>query len=105
LKTTTLRKSRAIEIDIDNPEWTAEMFRNACPAREVLIEDFGLEKAEMLLSGNAQIVKVGRPVSESPKKQITLRLDSDIITKFRPHGRGWQSEINAALCQWLANNQ
>ena len=31
------------------------------------------------------------------KSQITLRLDQDVIAKFRATGRGWQSRINAAL--------
>ena len=39
----------------------------------------------------------GRPPIESPKKQITLRLDQDVIEKFRGTGRGWQSRINEAL--------
>ena len=32
-----------------------------------------------------------------PKKQITLRLDPDVLTFFRKHGRGYQSTINAVL--------
>src|SRR3546814_3345939 len=39
----------------------------------------------------------GRPVSENPKKQVTLRLDPDVIEKFRATGKGWQSRINAEL--------
>ncbi len=79
-------------IDDENPEWTDEMFRNAELAHIALPKLFGKKNAELLMSG-----KVGRPVAESPKKQITLRLDAEIIEKFRSHGRGWQSEINAAL--------
>jgi uncharacterized protein (DUF4415 family) len=40
---------------------------------------------------------LGRPRSENPKKQVTLRLDPDVIEKFRATGKGWQSRINAEL--------
>jgi uncharacterized protein (DUF4415 family) len=39
----------------------------------------------------------GRPKIDAPKKQITLRLDADIIDRFRASGPGWQARINEAL--------
>jgi uncharacterized protein (DUF4415 family) len=39
----------------------------------------------------------GRPKAEAPKKQVTLRLDADILDHWRAQGPGWQSGINAAL--------
>lgn len=39
----------------------------------------------------------GRPAMAHPKKQITLRLDEDVIAKFRESGKGWQGRMNAAL--------
>lgn len=39
----------------------------------------------------------GRPKAERPKQQITLRLDADIIERFRATGPGWQARINEAL--------
>lgn len=39
----------------------------------------------------------GRPKAEHPKLQITLRLDADIIERFRATGPGWQARINDAL--------
>lgn len=41
--------------------------------------------------------KRGRPKSANPKKQITLRLDAEIVDHFRAKGRGWQTRINSAL--------
>lgn len=46
-------------------------------------------------------VKRGRPRAETPKISTTLRLDADIIERFRADGPGWQSRINAALRDWL----
>lgn len=39
----------------------------------------------------------GRPRVVKPKQQITLRLDADIIERFRATGPGWQARINEAL--------
>lgn len=39
----------------------------------------------------------GRPKVATPKQQITLRLDADIIERFRATGPGWQARINEAL--------
>ena len=41
--------------------------------------------------------KRGRPKSANPKRQITLRLDTEIIDHFKAGGRGWQTRINGAL--------
>ena len=41
---------------------------------------------------------LGRPpLGEAPKKQVTLRLDADLIERFRATGKGWQSRINETL--------
>ncbi len=36
-----------------------------------------------------------------PKKQITLRIDPDVLTFFRKHGRGYQSTMNAVLRKYM----
>jgi uncharacterized protein (DUF4415 family) len=39
----------------------------------------------------------GRPKAASTKQQVTLRLDRDVLDRFRETGEGWQSRINEAL--------
>ncbi|WP_298956971.1 BrnA antitoxin family protein [uncultured Methylobacterium sp.] len=39
----------------------------------------------------------GRPKSVASKQQVTLRLDPDVIERFRATGPGWQVRINAIL--------
>ena len=39
----------------------------------------------------------GRPKLDAPKVSVTLRLDPDVLAKFRDTGPGWQTRINAAL--------
>ena len=39
------------------------------------------------------------------KKQITLRLDPDVVDFFKTKGRGYQSSINAALRRYMEAHQ
>jgi uncharacterized protein (DUF4415 family) len=39
----------------------------------------------------------GRPPKANRKISVTLRLDRDVIERFRTTGVGWQTRINAAL--------
>ena len=43
------------------------------------------------------LVRRGRPKIEQPKQHVSLRLDPDIIAKFKADGPGWQARINDAL--------
>ena len=75
--------------DPDNPEWTEEDFREAKPFAEVFPEL--AEKIEEMRRAR------GRPKLETPKKLVSLRLDQDVVEKFRATGKGWQSRINDVL--------
>lgn len=35
------------------------------------------------------------------KKQITLRLDPDVLTFYREHGKGYQTVMNAVLRKYM----
>jgi uncharacterized protein (DUF4415 family) len=63
----------------DIPELTDEFFENA----EFRVGD--------------RVVRRGRPPLDAPKRLVSLRLDQDVIDRFRATGRGWQSRINAVL--------
>ena len=71
----------------DAPEWTEDHFRFArlSIGGKVVREAVGTW------------TRPGRPPAENPKKQVTVRLDPDVIDKFRATGKGWQSRINAEL--------
>jgi uncharacterized protein (DUF4415 family) len=34
---------------------------------------------------------------EAPKKQLTVRLDADVVAWFKSQGRGYQTRMNAVL--------
>ena len=74
--------------DDDAPEWT----------------DAQLDRAELSIGGKVvrpatgTLTRVGRPpIGAATKTQVTLRLDPDVLAKFREGGPGWQGRINAAL--------
>ncbi|PZU10047.1 BrnA antitoxin family protein [Sphingomonas sp.] len=74
----------------ENPEWTDETTARARPASEVLPPH-----------AMAALVrrKPGRPAGSttSAKTQVALRVDNDVIERFRAGGAGWQSRMNEAL--------
>jgi uncharacterized protein (DUF4415 family) len=39
------------------------------------------------------------------KKQITLRLDPDVLAFFRRHGKGYQTTINAVLRKYVESRK
>ena len=39
----------------------------------------------------------GRPPIEKPKQVVSLRLDQDVVSKFKATGKGWQARINDVL--------
>lgn len=44
-----------------------------------------------------KLISRGRPKSDTPKKAISLRLDADVLDKFKAAGPGWQGRMNDAL--------
>lgn len=71
----------------DAPEWTDDQFERA----EIRIGD------RVIRPANGTLTRPGRPKSENPKQQITLRLDRDVLEKLRESGPGWQSRVNEIL--------
>ena len=71
----------------DAPEWTEDMFRRAA----VWHGD------KLIRPADGTLTKPGRPKSDNPKQQVTLRLDRAVLEGFRATGPGWQSRINDEL--------
>ena len=49
-------------------------------------------------------VRTGRPKAEVTKERITIRLSQDVVTQFRATGVGWQTRMDAALRQYIAEH-
>ena len=68
-------------------ELTADDFRHFRPTSEVLPELVELWRK-----------RGQRGQQKAPtKQQVTLRLDRDVLERFRATGTGWQGRINEAL--------
>lgn len=70
----------------DNPEWTEHDFATARPASEV-------HPPHIV----AMLVRQRGPQKAPTKTPVTLRLDPDVLAKFKATGKGWQSRMNEAL--------
>ncbi len=71
----------------DAPAWSAETFERAERRRG----------DRLIAPAKGALTRRGRPKLENPKLQVTLRLDADLIDRFRNDGPGWQSRINDCL--------
>lgn len=78
------RINQGIALDSDNPELTEADFRSMRPAAEVAPT---LAKAR----------RVRGPQKAATKRSVSLRLDQDVLEKFKSTGPGWQTRINEAL--------
>ena len=76
----------------DAPEWTDEMFDMAA----YIVGGKVIREATGYLGPNGMVR--GRPPKRGvAKQQVTLRIDPDVLDKFRAGGPGWQGRINEAL--------
>jgi uncharacterized protein (DUF4415 family) len=71
----------------DAPELTDDFFDRAA----IGVGDTVIRPAQGTLT------RRGRPKLEHPKRQVTVRLDGDLVDRLRETGPGWQSRINALL--------
>jgi uncharacterized protein (DUF4415 family) len=79
-----------VVFDDDNPEWTAADFARARP-----ITDFPALAAAFPNRAKPR----GRPKGSttSEKSLVSLRIDNDVLERFRAGGPGWQRRLNEAL--------
>jgi uncharacterized protein (DUF4415 family) len=53
----------------------------------------------------AQIRRVRGKNKNPTKEQVAIRFDPEVLEAFRADGAGWQTRMNAALKEWLAQKQ
>ena len=74
--------------DHELPELGDDFFNRARPAGEVMGEAF-----------MARARRRGRPKSASPKVEVKIRLDANVVEHLRDTGKGWQTRVNAELAK------
>jgi uncharacterized protein (DUF4415 family) len=88
--TTDEEIARQIAEDPDTaPEWTEADFDRA----EVWDGNKFLGHGRDFKNGR----RVGRPKGSGTKEMVTLRLDKDVLARFRAGGPGWQTRVNDVL--------
>lgn len=60
-------------------------------------EDFDVTVDALAHAKAERRKRMGRPPAGPGKEQVTLRLDVDVLAKFRATGAGWQTRVNEAL--------
>lgn len=71
----------------DAPAWSDDVFERA----EIREGD------KVMRAASGTLTRRGRPKSANPKRQVTLRVDGEVLDRFRAQGRGWQGRINDIL--------
>ncbi|AYC99889.1 BrnA antitoxin family protein [Neorhizobium sp. NCHU2750] len=83
------RIHQAAEEDQDNPPLTDAKLASMRPFREVF--------PEMAAEMEKAIAARGRPKIEAPKVAVTLRLDPDVLDRFKASGKDWRSRMAEEL--------
>lgn len=84
--------------DTDNPTWTNKDFAQAQPAHEALPNIFSKTRTDSLLTAR------GRPRADVTKVRVGIRLSPEVLDHFKASGDGWQTRIDAALRQFIAEH-
>jgi len=85
-----------IAADPDARELDDEWFAKAKPASEAL----PAQAYAALVAKRSR----GRPKADETKVFTAIRLDADLLDAFKATGKGWQTRVNAALRQYLAEH-
>lgn len=51
-----------------------------------------------------KLVRRGRPRLPDAKRQVTIRLDPELLEGLRATGPGWQTRLNEVVREWLKKN-
>ncbi|MCU0881982.1 MAG: BrnA antitoxin family protein [Hyphomonadaceae bacterium] len=74
----------------DAPELTGDFFARA----EIR------EGGKVVRAAKGTLTRMGRPpLGNAAKKQVTLRLDADVVDAFKAGGPGWQTRMNDVLAK------
>ncbi|MBU3695056.1 MAG: BrnA antitoxin family protein [Rhodocyclaceae bacterium] len=66
------------------------------------LDEAWFERAD--LYDGATLARRGRRPAAVTKVALTVRYDADVVAAFRASGKGWQTRMNDALREWLAEH-
>ena len=74
--------------------------------RLAALPDAGIDTSDIPELTDAQLAEMKRPQHFRPvKKQITARLDADVLAWLKAGGKGYQSRMNAILRQAMLSGK
>ncbi len=88
---------RGIEKDDDARELTDEELTRMRSAAEVLPEVVAAYQA-------GQLKRRGRPRKTNPKVLLSIRYSPEVVAHFKATGKGWQTRMDEALKDWIAEH-
>ena len=100
-----LPKSKTVLSAGENIEMDAELAQFAQDVQTSLRQAAAGQYGRVTTPEQMLVRKVGRPlgsVKTNPKQVVKIRLDPDVLTGLRATGRGWQTNVNETMKQWLS---
>jgi uncharacterized protein (DUF4415 family) len=67
------------------------------PGRPEVFARAEISKGDKIVRPATGTLTRGRPKSETTKAHVSLRLDRDVLDRWRASGPGWQARINDVL--------
>jgi uncharacterized protein (DUF4415 family) len=99
------RNTVKFKLDPNNPEQLTAKQRERLAA-VAAIPDAEIDYSDIpRQTGKVQWTRPGALVSPENKQQVTLRLDTDVLSFFKGTGKRYQSRINAALREYMKAHQ
>ena len=71
---------------------------------EELAEFKPFEASDLPESFKKAVRRRGRPRKADPKVPVHIRFSSEVVAYFRATGRGWQTRMDEALKEWIAEH-
>lgn len=70
------------------------------PHNEAAVEKAWVQRT--VLDAQGKVIRRGRGPQKAPvKERITIRLSPEVVQRFRQSGRGWQSQMDEVLQEWV----
>ena len=71
---------------------------------EELAEFKSFEDSDLPESFKQKVGRPGRPRKENPKLPVYIRFSPEVVAYFRATGKGWQTRMDEALKEWIAEH-
>jgi uncharacterized protein (DUF4415 family) len=92
------RRSDWVDPD-DAPELTEEFFEKG----QWRIGDKVVSREEGMAAAR-KALRRGRPKKAARKVQVSIRYSPEVLAHFRATGKGWQTRMDEALKEWIAEH-